>query len=369
MSIRSRLRSVRQLLADNGWDALLITNPANRRYLTGFTAEDHGADESAGALLVARDTAELYVAPTNLPWAESEVDQALIEVLPFSDSWTASAATQAQSLAAKVIAVEDTTTSAACWFAFQDLMPEGVSIVRAGSAIDALRAVKSSQEIQLLAKAAECTDAALQRAVSQLRPGMTERRAADLIRDALREAGSDGEAFDTIVASGPNAAKPHHRPGERELATGEPIIIDMGARIDGYNGDLTRTVCLGQPDQELATIYEAVLAAQFAGLDAIQADVESSRPDFVTREVFADRGYDQYVIHSAGHGLGLKVHEAPSLSKRATGLLRAGNVVTMEPGLYLPNWGGVRIEDVVVVEEGGYHNLTSAPKGVEMMSI
>ncbi len=369
MIVEQRVVAVRSILADKGWDAILITNPANRRYLTGFTAEDHAADESSGALVIAEQSAELYVSPTNLPWANAEVDQDVVTVVATQQSWVASAAEQIESLGAVVVAVEDTTTSAASWFMLQEKVGSAATLVRANSAVDALRARKSPEEVELLAQAASSTDQAFAHAASRFKQGMTERQAADLVRDTLQKFGSEGEAFDTIVAAGPNAAKPHHRPGHRELQPGEPIIIDMGARIDGYNGDLTRTVCLGKPDERLVTIYEAILAAQAAGLAAIRAGVQCSAPDLATRAVFAKLGLEDYVIHSAGHGLGLRVHESPSVSKRATGMLESGYVVTMEPGLYLPDWGGVRIEDVALVEDGGYRNLTSASKGVGSMSI
>ncbi len=369
MILHERIAAARRVLSDNGWDAILVTNPANRRYLTGFTADDHGADESSGMLLLSAETAELYVSPTNLPWAEAEVSRDLVTVVASQTSRIESAADQVTSLGANTVAVEDTTTSAAAWFTFQELIPQDVTIVRAESAIDSLRALKSPREVSLLSNAASCTDAAFEYAVLGFRPGMTERGAADLIREALRRQGSEGEAFDTIIASGPNAAKPHHRPGSRKLRQGEPIIIDMGARIDGYNGDLSRTVCLGKPEERLVTIYEAVLAAQVAGLAAIQAGITAFTPDLATRGVFADHGLERYVIHGAGHGLGLRVHEAPSVSKRATAVLEAGNVITMEPGLYQAEWGGVRIEDVAVVEIDGHRNLTSAPKGLTAMSL
>ncbi|CAN5827481.1 aminopeptidase P family protein [soil metagenome] len=369
MSVELRVAAVRSILAENGWHAILITNPANRSYLTGFTADDHAADESSGALVISQRTAELCVSPTNLSWAKSEVDQHVISVVATRESWVASAAEHMESLGAGKVAVEDATTPAASWFTLQETVGSAVILVRANDAVDALRAQKTPEEIELLAQAASCTDLSFAHAVSRFKPGMTERQAADLVREALQQIGSDGEAFDTIVAAGANAAKPHHRPGGYELQANEPIIIDMGARIDGYNGDLTRTVCLGKPEERLVTIYEAVLAAQAAGLGAIRSGTQASSPDLATRDVFAGLGLENHVIHSAGHGLGLRVHEAPSVSKRATGLLESGNVVTMEPGLYIPDWGGVRIEDVAVVEDGGYRNLTTAPKGIESMTI
>jgi Xaa-Pro aminopeptidase len=191
---------------------------------------------------------------------------------------------------------------------------------------------------------------------------MTERELADFIDQQFRDLGSDGQAFDTIVASGPNAARPHHAPGERRIAAGEPVIIDMGARVNGYCGDLTRTIWAGQPSDQLGTMYHLVADAQRAAFAAVKAGVEARAVDRAARNVFAEAGMDQFFVHSVGHAIGLRIHESPFLSQQADDVLRAGNVVTIEPGLYLPDWGGVRIEDVVLVTGEGYVNLTRAPK-------
>lgn len=367
MSVPDRLDRVRRILQDTGLPAILVTNPANRRYLTGFTADDHAADESSGMVLVTPEDATLIVSPTNLPWARAEVDTA-IRVVPFAGSAVATIAELARARDAHRLAVEDGTTTVATWFRLQGELGEGVELVRAADAIDQLRAIKDETERKHLREAARLTDAALALALEGFAPGITERQGADRVREALREVGSDGEAFDTIVAAGPNAAKPHHAPSDRPIQPNEPVIIDMGARVSGYNGDLTRTICLGTPDAELVRIYNAVLEAQLAGLDAFRAGVSASAPDLATREVFASKGLERHVIHSAGHGLGLRVHEAPSVRSTSQAILEAGNVVTMEPGLYIEGWGGVRIEDVVIVLEDAHENITASPKSIEALA-
>ena len=367
MTQGARILAVRQILFDTGADALLVTNPANRRYLTGFTAEDHAADESSGVVLITSQRATLLVSPTNLPWAVAEADKEHIAVEPIEGSIAATVAARFSREEPRQLAVEDATTPAAIWFDLQDKLGDDTELVRAADCVDRLRSVKTADEQDHLRAAARLTDDAFQIAMSRFEAGMTERAAADQVREALREVGSDGEAFDTIVAAGPNAAKPHHRPGKRPLQTGEPIIIDIGARVSGYNGDLTRTVCLGRADEKLVGIYEAVLEAQQAGLQAIRAGVPASLPDLATREVFASHGLEKFVIHSAGHGLGLRVHEAPSVRKTSDATLESGNVITMEPGLYIEGWGGVRIEDVAIVRDSDYENITNAPKGVSAL--
>lgn len=366
MSVTARLDRVREILRDTGLPAILITNPANRRWLTGFSAADHAADESAGQLLVTRDAATLVVSPTNLPWAKAEVDPS-VAVVPFEGTDIATIAALAQTAGDSQLGVEDATTTAAMWFALQDRLGEASSLVRAGDTVDRLRAIKDEAELDDLREAARLTDLALADAVGHFTVGTTEREAADIIRTALRDVGSDGEAFDTIVAAGPNAAKPHHAPSDRPIQADEPVIIDMGARVNGYNGDLTRTICLGTPAAELVRVYNAVLEAQLEGLNTLRAGVPASTPDLATREVFASHGLDQYVIHSVGHGLGLNVHEAPSVRRTSQTPLEAGNVVTMEPGVYIDGWGGVRIEDVAIVRDDGYENITASPKGIETL--
>ncbi len=369
MSSSDRVSAVRDILADTSVGALLITNPANRRYLTGFTAEDHAADESSGVLLVTPERAVLLVSPTNLPWARAEADADAVAVEPLDGTIADTVRDMLARERIHQIAVEDATTPAAVWFALQDALGEGVEIVRLGDSVDRLRDVKSDAEIEHLREAARLTDEAFALAASRFKTGMTERQAADHVRAALREVGSEGEAFDTIVATGPNAAKPHHRPGETAFTEGTAIIVDMGARVSGYNGDLTRTVCLGKADVKLVGLYEAVLEAQMAGLAAIRSGVPASVPDLATREVFASHGLEEFVIHSAGHGLGLRVHEAPSVRKTSTTPLAAGNVVTMEPGLYIEGWGGVRIEDVAVVRDDAHENITRSPKGTDVLEL
>lgn len=369
MSIGNRLESVRKILTDTDLDGVVVTNPANRRYLTGFTAEDHAADESSGMVLVTQLEATLFVSPTNLPWAKAEADSDHINVEPLTVSIEEAVAARLSDSDDPRLAIEDATTPAALWFAFQDALPDNAEIVRAADAVDQLRAIKSEDELALLRKAAALTDEAFAIATSRFSPGITEHDGAELVRQALREAGSEGEAFDTIVAADPNAAKPHHRPGTRVIREGEPVIIDMGARVGGYNGDLTRTICLGKADAKLVRIYKAVLEAQLAGLLAIRAGTLASAPDLATREVFASHGLEDYVIHSAGHGLGLRVHEVPSVRKTSEAMLQSGNVITMEPGLYIPDWGGVRIEDVAVVQDSDHENLTASPKTIDSLEI
>jgi Xaa-Pro aminopeptidase len=357
----SRLDRVRGLLDDLELDAILVTDPSNRRYLSGFTADDHGANESAGYLLVDRSTAVLYGSPVNTPWAESEVVEG-VNVQNWKRPATDSIVDAARDGGWKRLGFEEFVTPTSVYFALKNDAGDFLELQPIGTSVDALRASKDAEEIGYLERALELTDIAFVAAAKQLRTGQTEFEFAEIVRAELRNAGSDGEAFDTIVASGPHAAKPHHSPGERKIQEGEPVIVDMGAIYKGYNGDLTRTIWTGTPEPKLTELYTVVAEAQAAALDGIKGGETGAQADAYCRDVFARHGLDQYFVHSTGHGLGLRVHEAPSASSVSDAILQPGEVVTVEPGLYLPGWGGVRIEDVVLITEGGNRNLTTAPK-------
>lgn len=346
---------------DLGVDAVLITNGTNRRYLTGFTAEDHAPDESSGVVVVSGSELLLLISPTNLPWAQSEAQDS-VTVLAAPRPWTSAVAREILSRGFARVGFEEVTMTVLDYSALMQALQSSVELVPIGDGIDRLRAVKGPRELASLESALKLTDVAFEAATDQLRPGMTELQVSEIIRAELRNAGSEGEAFPTIVASGPHAAKPHHVPAVRLIREREPIIIDMGARVDGYCGDLTRTVWIGQPDDQLLSLYSVVADAQKASIDSVRAGVACREVDQASRDVFEAAGLSEYIIHGVGHGVGLRVHEAPSLSQASTETLRAGNVITVEPGLYLPGWGGVRIEDVLLVEDEGARNLTGASK-------
>lgn len=360
--VTERIEKAKSLLASRGVDAILVTNGTNRRYLTGFTAADHAADELSGVAMITRDGVLLFAPSTNLPWAKSEAFDG-IEVLPQERRWTDTIGTLVVEHGISNLGFEDATTTVQVYNQLLESMGDhAVTLTPVGDIVDTLRAVKSDDELGNLERALQLTDQAFIAAERRMQVGMTEKQVAEIVREELRNAGSDGEAFDTIVASGLNAAKPHHAPGDRVIEEGEPVIIDMGALYQGYAGDLTRTVWFGQPSRQLVTMYGIVQAAFDACVAQVRPGMTGVELDAVARDLFAGHEMDQYFVHSLGHGLGLRVHEAPSASTRSTDTLEPGNVVTIEPGLYLPDWGGVRIEDVVVITGDGARNLTGAPK-------
>lgn len=344
-----------------GIDALIVVGATNRRYFSGWSADDHASDRPSGVMLITQDEMLLFASPTNLPWARAEVLPGVTTV-ELEQSWPGTLAEEINARGFTVVGFEDEVTTVAHFRQLTDKIGDGVRLVPVADAIDRLRMIKTERELHLIRQALDLTDIAYGRAASHLQVGMSERQLAHFIDQQFRDLGSDGQAFDTIVASGPNAARPHHSPGSRSIQRGEPVIIDMGARVSGYCGDLTRTVWVGQSSARLGTMYHLVAEAQRAAFAAIRDGVDAQAVDRAARDVFAAAGMDQFFVHGLGHAIGLRIHESPFLGTQSREVLQAGQVITIEPGVYIPDWGGVRIEDVVAVEKDGYTNLTHASK-------
>jgi Xaa-Pro dipeptidase len=234
-----------------------------------------------------------------------------------------------------------------------------VKVLDATSLIAKLRMVKDDAELAAMRKAVHAAEQGLRAAIEFIKPGVTERDVAEVWEGAMREAGSDGTSFTTIVASGPNSANPHHTTGSRQLQEGDLIILDGGARVDGYLSDITRTVMLGEPDPEARRIYEIVLAANRAGVAVAQPGASGAEIDAAARQVIEEAGYGEYFVHRTGHGLGIEVHETPYIHAGSTEPLSIGTTFTVEPGIYIAGLGGVRIEDDVVLTSSGGECLTS----------
>jgi Xaa-Pro aminopeptidase len=230
-----------------------------------------------------------------------------------------------------------------------------------------LRRVKDSEELEAIAAAAQLADDVYRWALEQGLGGRAERDVAQAAEARIRELGGE-PSFPAIVAAGPNGAQPHAEPGERPIGSGELVVFDMGARLDGYCSDCTRTFAVGEPGEGAREVYELVRGAQAAALDVVAAGVEAKAVDAAGREVIAAAGHGERFGHGLGHGVGLEVHEAPHLSTRSEETLAAGEVVTVEPGVYLPGELGVRIEDLVVVEGSGHRNLSELPKELQIVA-
>jgi len=366
----NRVKRLRQTLAEEGLDALVVTNPENRRYLSGFTGHDSGAD-SAGALVIAVDDAILITDGRYIEQAEHEVAGLRIKkreatLAPLLAELLAEARATTDGFEATHLTVallEDFQQAASA----DKGESNPVSFRATRSLVERQRVVKDALEIAAIERAVAVTDETFEHICGFLRAGLTERQIAQEIERYMEERGAEGLAFNSIVASGPNAALPHAVPGNRRIGEGEPITIDMGAKVDGYCADMTRTVCLGQPDPEMAKTYDLVLRAQETCLQGLHPGLNGKQADALARDVFLAAGREDQYLHSTGHGLGLEIHENPRLSKYGEeSILAPGMAITIEPGLYVPDVGGVRIEDTAIVTEDGIRILTTSHKRFQL---
>ncbi len=356
MSVETRLAGLRQKLAERDLDYLLVTQPENRIYLSGFPDRD----PSAGWLLLGQRegyflTDSRYVEAARQQVRAEDVVLATPRLLDALVGLLGQLPAGRLGFEASHLTVEQHGDLAGKLQGRDELVPTT-------GLVEGLRAVKEPAEIAAIAAAIELTDRAYEHVVGLLRPGLTEKQVAWEIEKYMREHGAEGMAFDPAVAAGPNSAVPHHSPTDRPIQAGEPVWIDCGARLAGYCGDLTRSFCLGHADARFRQVYDLVLRAQETAEAGLRAGLTGVEGDALARDVIAAAGYGEAFGHSLGHGIGLAVHEAPRVSRLSAEPLAAGMVTSVEPGVYLPGWGGVRIEDVTVIEEGGNRVLTRAPK-------
>jgi Xaa-Pro aminopeptidase len=357
MDVADRATRLREGLGAAGCDAVLVTNLTNIRYLTGFTG-------SAALLLVSPDDLVFVTDGRYRDQAASQITAAGVraDVLigRTADEQRGHVAPQVPSGARLGLEAEAVTWAqqrryGADWFPEAELVPtEGL--------VEDLRRVKDAGEVARIEAACAMADAALATVRHRLGEGATEAEVALELEWQMRQLGADGPSFDTIVASGPNGAMPHHRAGDRRITEGDLVVIDFGALLDGYHSDMTRTVMVGEPTATQRRMLDAVHASQAAGVAAVRAGVDVTAVDEACRSVLRHIGWEDAFLHGTGHGVGLDIHESPRVSASATGSLADGHVVTVEPGVYLAEHGGVRIEDTVVVTAEGCRTLTLAPK-------
>ena len=325
-------------------DALLVTSLVNVRYLTGFVGSNAGFLVSADA----RDS----VLATDARYAEAAAQECPdVELLVERDTGPALAALAVERGRRRLGYESHQLTVDG----FRDVQLAGpaLDLRPADRPVEQLRRVKDLDEVAALRAACAAADAALADVLALIRPGLTERELAVELEARMRAHGSEGPSFDTIVAAGEHAAVPHHRPTDRRLARGDLVKLDFGAVVDGYHSDMTRTLVLGRPADWQREIYDLVAAAQQAGVDAVCAGVATARVDRAAREVVEAAGRGEQFIHGVGHGVGLEIHELPALGTGSAGVLAESMVVTVEPGVYLPGRGGVRIEDTLLVSAAG----------------
>ncbi len=355
------LDQLRTWMREQEIDALLVTQPQNRSYLSGWLNDD---TEGAGSLLVGQQQQVLLTNPLYAEVAACEATGWRV-VVPPARKYVNAIVSLAQEFGWKKVGFEAAHISYSEYAQLSDAGKDTFILQPFDTtALDTIRQVKEPQELVWLKQAIAITDGTFAYLCEWLQPGMTEKQVQWEVVRKMVELGADGPAFETIVASGPNGSMPHAHPGDRPLQRGELITIDMGARYKGYCADMTRTVCLGEPNEpRMRELYDVVLRSMRACEQGLRAGISGRAGDALVRDVLAEAGLAEYYIHSTGHGVGLQVHEKPNLSPRApedVGLPER-SVVTVEPGVYIPGWSGLRIEDCVLVKENGAEVLTQSP--------
>jgi Xaa-Pro aminopeptidase len=350
---RRHISSLQEQLEKDELEGLLITQHENRYYLTGFSG-------SAGAVLLTASDALLVV--DFRYWEQAAHEAPGMTIIRQEGRFDDLLPSLLSDLDIKRLGFEAETVTIAQRDRWQGKLGDSAELVPTTNVVERMRATKEEGEIALIRQAVALTDRAFAHMLKTIHPGMTEWEIAWELEVYLRTHGSDGLAFETIVASGPNAALPHAKPTDRPVQAAEPILFDFGARVGHYCADFSRTICLGDPPRKLREVHDIVLRAQQAALAGIRSGMTAREADALARDIISAAGYRDQFGHGLGHGVGLVVHEAPKLSWQSDDELKFGMVVTVEPGIYIPDWGGVRIEDIAVVREDGAETLTAATK-------
>ena len=357
MSVGIKLDRLRQKLQEDELDSILVSTPENRRYLSGFTG-------SAGYLLISQSEAVLATDFRYIEQAGMQAPDFKVERIGGRGTWFPKLASE---MALRRVGIESEDLTVANFSTLQKSIEESDAsprpeLVTTTGIVEKLRAYKDEQELKLLARAVVIADQAMDQVSAAIEPGVTEAEVAWKLEVAMRERGAEAIAFDTIVAAGPNGALPHHRAGDTVIQRGDAVVVDMGATFQGYCSDLTRTFIVGEPDETFRRVYDTVLRAQTAAEAKVVAGMTGTETDAIAREIIADAGYGDNFGHSLGHGVGLAVHELPGVGPSSSEPLQDGMVFTIEPGIYLSGWGGVRIEDMVVLENGRARVISNARK-------
>ncbi|MCZ2155397.1 MAG: Xaa-Pro peptidase family protein [Bryobacterales bacterium] len=336
----------------NKLDSLLVTALSNIRYLSGFTG-------SNGILCITPSESVLFTDPR---YAVQSAQEVSCKAKTVTGPLLPAIARHIKSRKFRNIGFEQTRISFNSYNFLRENLPLGAVLLPQQDLIESLRMVKSPSEVDCIRRAVHTNSKAFQKALHFVRPGVTESALAAEIDYYMRRYGATGPAFETIVASGYRAALPHARPSSHSVASNQLLLIDMGAVLDGYSSDMTRTVFLGRPAPKWKKAYNAVLEAQLAAISAVRQGVRADKPDLAARKVLKKSGLDRAFTHSTGHGLGLEIHEPPRLGRKEKTILQAGMVITIEPGIYIEGEGGIRIEDTVLVTANGCEILTPTSK-------
>lgn len=353
----SRLEQARAELARRDLDAMIVTQPENRAYLSGFTGTDATLLITAAAAHLATDARYIEQAAAQAPeFRVHRVSGGLTSNLKLL-------ATLLQEAGARRVGFESDTVSYQLFQAYSTAFT-GIEVAPAAGLVEKLREIKEPAEVEAIRRAAAVTDAAFAHALELLRPGLKESELALELEFFMRRQGAIRAAFDFIVASGPRSSMPHGVASDRVIGASELVTLDIGCVVDGYCSDMTRTVMVGRPDDKQREIYAIVLEAQQRGVAAVRPGITGRELDAVCRSYIESKGYGEAFGHSTGHGVGRYIHEDPRISISGESELLPGHVITIEPGIYLPGWGGVRVEDLVLVTDTGGESLSQSPRGL-----
>lgn len=348
-----RLAKLQTALKRKKLSAFLVTHPANRRYLSGYTAVDHDIGETSGVLLIPA-AGQPYLFTDSRFVIQAEEEAPGFSVGLYRKGLLASLKQLLPKLEADSLGFESNYMLHSTAARFGEMARKlKIALVPQTGLVERLRIIKSEEEIEQLRSSVFLNEKVFQQVYRTVKPGMSEKAIALALETAMRKCGAAGPSFETIVAFGTNAARPHAVPTDRRLRQGETVLVDMGLILDGYCSDMTRTVVVGKPDRLFLERLAVVRRAQLAATKIIRAGITCQEVDRAARSVIREAGYGDYFGHALGHGVGLNVHEEPRLSPRSRKKLRTGMVVTVEPGIYLPDWGGIRLENMVVVREEG----------------
>ena len=360
-TIKNRINVLRKILSEKNLDTFMILVEENRRYLSGFTGEDTGFDESAGALFITNT--RLILATDSRYELQARQEAHAYELICYKKGLANELLNILKALKTKKLGFESKRLSHMQYHKItRQLLSDGlqVQLIETKDIVESLRIKKEEEEIEDIKKALFIAESAFRNFIANnIMLGMTEKEAAWEIEKGMRETGADSISFPVIVASGPNSALPHAIPGNRKINKGEPILFDWGARINGYCSDISRTVVIGKPDETFLKVYETVLNAQSMAIDAIRPGISSRAVDKIARDYIEKMGFQGKFCHGLGHGTGLAIHEYPGLNPIKDTELDKGMVFTIEPGIYIPGWGGVRLENMVVVRENRAEVLNS----------
>ena len=349
----NNVKRIQQELRRRGLDGMLVTDEKNQRYASGFPITD-------GAVVVGLEKSWLITDSRYIEAAEAAVDSSLTEVVLYDREHPLTGIIRSVCAGMARLAAEDKKLSHVGYLGYEKAL--GRELLPAGDLFETLRASKTEEEIACMIEAQRISEKALETVLHIIKPGMTERQvAAELVYNMLKN-GSEGNSFDPIVITGSKTSLPHGVPGDKVIQSGDFVTMDFGSIKHGYCSDMTRTVAVGSASEEMRNVYDTVLRAQLAGIAAAKAGVPGKEIDAAARKVISDAGYGKYFGHGFGHSLGLDIHELPNANPSGEAPMPAGAVCSAEPGIYIPGRFGVRIEDVMVIREGGAEIITKAPK-------